>query len=415
MRLLCRTGGVLLAAFVLLLMPGCGDQYRPVANPVIGPGGQPQQTHYAYVVNNNPAGDGSVTQINVSGDSVTQVQTTGLGSNYIAFPNTSAAALFVTNGGNDSVSEFDVSGAGTAINLPTGSHPVVVTSTQNGVMYVLNSGPNSFCPNTGSISTVSTATLAVANTACVGVNPIAMVQAAGGGRLYVINQGDNSVSAFDPASQSVVTIFTMANGIGLNPVFLTSSADGAYIFVVAAGDGVNPGTLSIISTGNYSVVPSVSLGVRPTFAFFDPTLVRLYVTNGGSNTVSIFDGSNVNINNSPPIPLLGTTPVGANPVSVTALPNGTRFFVASSGSNNVTDASATSFAVLNTIPLPVGSNPVWIASEPTSTKIYVANQSTTSVIQTLNDAVAVNIPAPAQNSTCTSSCALQQPVMIITN
>jgi DNA-binding beta-propeller fold protein YncE len=415
MRLLCKTGGASLAAFILLLIPGCGDQYRPVANPVIGPGGQPQSTHYAYVVNNNPAGNGSTTQIDVSGDTVTLVQTTGPESNYIAFPSNSTAAVFVTNGGNDSVSEFDASGVGSTINLPTGSHPVAVTSTQTGAMYVLNSRPNSVCPSTGSISTVSTSTLAVSGTACVGVNPIAMVQQSGGGRIYVINQGDNSVWAFDPTTQSIVGVFTMANGIGLNPVFLTSSADGTFIFIVAAGDGVNPGTLSMISTTNYSVVPSVPLGVKPTFAFFDPTLVRLYVTNSGSNTVSIFDGSNVNINNSPAIPLLGTTPVGANPISVTALPNGTRFFVASSGSNTVTDASATSFAVLNTIPLPVGSNPVWIASEPTSTKIYVANQSTTSVIQTVNDTITATVPAPAQNPNCTSSCALQQPVMIVTD
>ena len=124
--------------------------------------------------------------------------------------------------------------------------------------------------------------------------------------------------------------------------------------------------------------------------------------------------SNVNINNSPAIPLLSTTAVGTNPVSVTALPNGTRFFVANAGSDSVTDASATSFSVLNTIALPAGSNPVWIASEPTSSKIYVANQSTTSIIQTVNDALNANVPAPAQNPSCTSSCALQQPLMIVT-
>src|SRR5208282_6892353 len=98
-----------------------------------------------------------------------------------------------------------------------------------------------------------------------------------------------------------------------------------------------------------------------------------------------------NVSSSPAIPLLGTTNVGTTPVSVTALPNGTRFFVASSGSNNVTDVSATSFGVLNTIALPVGSNPVWIASEPTSSKIYLANQSSVSIIQTSNDVVGANL------------------------
>ncbi len=207
----------------------------------------------------------------------------------------------------------------------------------------------------------------------------------------------------------------MASGIGLNPVFMTASADGAYIFVVTEGDGVNPGALNIISTGNYSVVPSVPLGVKPTFAYFDPTRVRLYVTNSGSNTVSVFDASNINLYGSPAIPLLATSPVGTTPVSVTALPDGTRFFVANSGSNNVTDLSATSFAVLNTIALPAGSTRSWIASEPTSSKVYVANLSSTSIIQTVNDTVTATVPAPAQNPGCTSSCALQQPVMIITN
>ncbi len=129
MRFLRRTGFVLFAAFILLSELGCGDQYRPVANPVLGPGGQPQPTHYAYVVNYNPNGDGSTTQFDVSGDTVTQLQTTGLGSNYESFLSTSAAALFVTNGGSDTVSEFAVSQTGivTTINLLPGSHPVAVT------------------------------------------------------------------------------------------------------------------------------------------------------------------------------------------------------------------------------------------------------------------------------------------------
>ena len=119
---------------------------------------------------------------------------------------------------------------------------------------------------------------------------------------------------------------------GSTPHIWTASADGFYIFVVTAGDGVNPGALDIIATGNYGVLPSVPLGVKPKFAFVDPFLDRLYVTNSGSNTVSVFDASNVNVTGSPAIPRLATANVGTTPVSVTALPNGTRFYVANSGS-----------------------------------------------------------------------------------
>ena len=54
---------------VLAIELGCGNQYRPVANPLVGPGGQPQSTHYAFVLNYNPIGNSSTTKIDVSGDS----------------------------------------------------------------------------------------------------------------------------------------------------------------------------------------------------------------------------------------------------------------------------------------------------------------------------------------------------------
>ena len=47
---------------------GCGDQYRPVANPIVGQGGQPQATHYAFVVNSSAGGNSSAVQLDVSGD-----------------------------------------------------------------------------------------------------------------------------------------------------------------------------------------------------------------------------------------------------------------------------------------------------------------------------------------------------------
>ncbi len=416
MKFLRVVGLIALAAFLLLIELGCGDQYRPVANPIISPGGQPQTTHYAWVVNYNASGNGSTTEIDVSGDTNLAVNSMGIGSIAEAFP-ASSLSLYVANNGNDTVNQYlpTLAGAITTINLLPGSRPVALTSAQNNAMYVLNEGTNSACPTTGSISIISTTTLTVTGTYCVGVNPVAMVQSPTNGWIYILNQGDDSVSAFNPAGPFVVGTITATNGLGLNPVSVTANSQG-WIFVVTQGDGVNPGALNLIPSGFYYIAASIPLGIGPTSSVVDPNLNRLYVANTVGNTVSVFDASNVNVANNPAMPLLATVAVGTTPIGITALLDGSKFYVANEGSDDVTVVSASSFSVLKTIPLPSGANPVFIASDPTSSKVYTANQGTsnTSIIQTSNDSVAQSIAAPAQNPSCTSSCALQTPVMIIT-
>ncbi|MFZ0913822.1 MAG: YncE family protein [Candidatus Korobacteraceae bacterium] len=412
---------LLLAALILLAELGCGDQYRPVANPIVGPGGQPQNTHFAYVVNNNPNGNGSTTTIDVSGDTVSWLQPMGVGSIYEALPS-SSTALFIANSGSDTVSDFPAysSGAVTTIGLLSGSHPLFLTMSTNTTVYALNSGFNSACTTTGSVSSIATITATVTNTACVGLNPINMVQAASGGQVFVLNQGDNlgqgSVSVLDPATLALVKTLNPADGLGLNPVYATSSVDGSYIFVVTQGDGVHPGALDILTPGlTPAVAASVPLGVKPTYSYLDAHLNRLYVINAGDNTVSVLDASNVNVANSPPIPSLSApVAVGTTPSGIAALQDGTRFYVANSGSNDVSVVSATSFAVLKTVAVGVG--PTFVAADPGSTKVYVTNPRgfSTSVIQTVNDTVSATIAAPPQDPTCTASCALQQPMMVVT-
>jgi YVTN family beta-propeller protein len=415
MRFGRKTVFMILAAFVLLSELGCGDQYRPVANPVVSPGGQPQSTHFAWVLNYNPSGDGSTTEIDVSGDTNLAVNTMGVSSSSEAFPSNSLS-LYVANQGDDTVNQYlpTLSGAITTISLLPGSHPVALTSATNSFMYVLNAGSNSACPTTGSISSISTATLSVTNTTCVGPNPIAMVQAPTNGYIYVINQGDNSVSVFNPSAVTIVGTLTTQLGLGLNPVALAVNAQG-WIFIVTQGDGVTPGTLDLVPTGYFYIAGTTPLGVLPTHAVIDPNRNRLYVTNSGDNTVSVFDASSITQQGTPPLPLLATVPVGTQPISVTALLDGTNFYVANAGSDNVTVVSQSSFTPLATVALPSGANPVWIAADPTSQKVYVAEAGTaeTTIIQTSNNTITQSISAPAQVSGCTSSCALQTPVMIL--
>jgi YVTN family beta-propeller protein len=424
MRFLRKTSFLGFAAFILLAELGCGDQYRPVANPIISGGGQPTSTHYAYVVNFNGGGPGSTTQIDVSGDTNVGVNTMGVGSVSEAFPPNSDE-LFIANSGNDSVSEYlpILAGAVTTIALLPGSNPVFVSSAQAGSMYVVNSGTNSACPNTGSVSTIPTATLSVTSTVCVGVNPSSMVQVPTGNFanfIYVLNQGNSSnpasVSVYNPSGGGVSSTITSTNGLGANPVSLTASTDGNWVFVVTQGSAGSPGALDIIAAGSGTVGASVPLGMLPTFSVIDPVLNRLYVTNNGDNTVSVFDATNVNLTASPAMPTLATVTVGTGPIGVTALADGTKFYVANAGSDNVTVVSASSYSVLGTVALAPGADPVWIASDPTASRVYVANKGTTNttIIQTSNNTVTLSIPAPPQVAGCTVSCGLQQPVMIVT-
>src|SRR5580698_6127214 len=173
MRVSRKTVFIALIACALMAELGCGDQYRPVANPIISPGGQPQTAHYAFVVNYNPQGDGSTTQINVSGDTNQAVNAMGKGTSAEAFP-TNSLSLYVANAADDTVMQFlpTLAGAITTISLLPGSHPIALTSQTNTAMFVLNSGTNSACSQTGSLSTISSATLSVATTVCLGPDPI---------------------------------------------------------------------------------------------------------------------------------------------------------------------------------------------------------------------------------------------------
>lgn len=413
------------ALCLLGLALGCGDTYRPVANPIVGQGGTPQTAHYAFVVNTNPAGNSSTVQIDVSGDTNLQIQPSGAGAVAESFLANSNGAIFTANSLADSVTEYttvQTFSPITTINLPIGSRPIALTTARAGSMYTLNSSPNVNCPNSGSISVINTSALAVIGTTCVGVNPVSFAQLPNGTKVYIADQGDNAISVYDPDAQSIecqtegtctVTI-TQSMGLGLNPVFVIPSLDSNYVFVVNKGDGTNPGSLSIITTANDQVAQNIPLGVAPTFASIDPHLLRLYVANTGGNSVTVFDVSTISLSSNPALTTLATVNVGSGPVGITALPDGTRFYTANSLSNDATVVSAASYSVLKTIP--VGQDPVWIASEPSSTKVYTANKlsGNVSIIQTVNDTLVTNMAAPPQDSTCTQSCALQQPSMILT-
>lgn len=385
-----KTGRSLLPCIAVIIfwgmLTGCGDTFRPVANPILKPGGDPSTVHVALVVSNNSGAPGMAAAIDVSGDTNIGNFAVGRGPTSAAFlPGTAQA--FVANKNDDTVSLLTPLALGspvTTITLPAGSAPFSLAGSQTGAMYVANSGANA-------VGVISTATLSQQFTIPVGRTPVALIVTPNAAVLYSVNQGDGTVTAISPQVNSVITTIS----VGASPVAAAANSDSKTVYVLNQGSG----TVSAIDVASNTVSATVSTGASPRFLIFDPHLRRLYVANAGSNTISVFN-ADVGLS------LLATVPVGAGPTSIAPLADGTRIYVANAGcadsvqltgcsGNTVSVVDAVSLAVRKTIS--VGSTPISLASDPQSTKVVVANRDSNNItdIRTSDDTIVNTVPSGA--------------------
>ena len=357
-------------AILLLWFTGCGDYFRPVANPVAKPGGDPAVQRTAVVISNNNGGIGGSTDIDISGDTVMATHVLGLNPVYAA--SFSGFVTYVANAGDDTVSNYNANSPGSEpaiTNLPKGSRPTFCIIA-NGALLVANSGTNT-------VAVVETSQNVVSHLIPVGVNPVSIAALPNFNKVYVVNQGDNTVSVVDTLDFTVVKTIPVGN----KPIASAVNPDGGLVFVVNQGSA----DITAIDTSSDTVSKTFPVGGSPNSVFYDTGLRRMYVTNPGNNTVAIFKADVV-----PPVQL-ATVTVGNAPVAVTALADGTRAYVANSGSNNVSVISTTNNTVLKTIA--VGTTPVAIAASGDSLRVIVANRDSDNVssIQTSNDTVIATI------------------------
>lgn len=400
----CRAP-VLVVGILFLLCLGCGETYRPVANPVIPNQPNPAFSHVVVVINGNGANNpGSSTTIDVSGDSATSQSQAGLGPVYAAL--VGGTQVYVANSLEDTISEFSVaiSVPVVTISLPSScgtppcSMPVFVGSTETGTVYVANSKSNT-------VSAISTSGLAITNSITVGTSPVALAETPDTQKVYVANQGTNgsggSVTVINTLDKSVVSNPPLAGFGWLSPVWVVARSDSQRIYVLDQGSGL----VAAIDTSLDSVVSSVSVGVGANYMVYDSHLNRIYVVNPTANTVTSLDAST---------DALPASPVSiANPRSVAALPDGSRFYVSSgtvsggTATSQVTVVSAVDFKVKTTIPfMSVPALPAFctvktwaelsVVAAADSSRVYVSNcdAGDTSVIQTSNDSLLAEMPAP---------------------
>jgi YVTN family beta-propeller protein len=186
---------------------------------------------------------------------------------------------------------------------------------------------------------LNSATNAISNVAYLPAasHPVAMVETPSGSDLYVLNQGNNTVSDLSPIDLSTVATIPVAS----SPVWAVSRPDSQRVYVLTQGTASLPSQLYTINTATNAVVPQSpqSVGVAgANFVLYDKSRNRLYVTNPNAAAVYAFDA-----NTDPPTPVgnpagisiplppvcSSTTCSGVMPVSVAALPDGSRFYVAS--------------------------------------------------------------------------------------
>ncbi len=328
-----RVGQLSILAVVTLICISCGEVYRPVVIPTSTTPPNPASFHAVFAINANaPFNQGTALQIDVAGDTNIGEANMGLNPTHIGIlPNN--GRLFVASAGSilnppgpDLVTSFTPAsnssiptGLGNPVvfSLPPGSQPDFVNTTQTNAVYVANFGTNS-------VSLLNPITNTVTQTSPVGSQPVAIAETPDGLNVYVVNQGDNTVTDLSPTDLS--TIATLS--VGTTPIWAVARPDSKRVYVVTQGDG----NLYTIHTDTQTVDPTVRSvgGAGANFALYDKIRNRVYVTNPTAGALYVFD-----VSVDPPAPLTtimmsaAACPGGCSPVSVTALPDGSRFYVAS--------------------------------------------------------------------------------------
>jgi DNA-binding beta-propeller fold protein YncE len=361
-----RVIGLAAMAVATVLWMSCGQIYRPVVIPINNIPPNPEDFHAIFSINNNtPFNYGTGMQIDVSGDTEIGAANMGVNPTHAGIlPNDSR--VFVANAGSqngtdaDSITAFFPAadsrtatgiGAPTVFSLPTVGPtnpateqpsfycpylPVYVTTAQNSAVFVANYGTEnvSTCSisSTDSVAILNPLTNTIAQVSYLpaATHPVAMAETPNGLNLYVANQGNNTVTNLSPIDLTTQAIIP----VGSEPTWMVSRVDGLRVYVVTQGDG----NLWTINTATNAVMSTQSVGgAGANYVLYDNSLNRLYVTNPNAGAVYVFDATvdppnplaTVSIAAPPPCAASPGACSAAAPVSVAALPDTTRFYVAS--------------------------------------------------------------------------------------
>ena len=449
---------------LMLLAAGCNDTLRQFIVPVPPPTGDPGALAHAITLSTNPvlSSDGSDLHIDVSGD--TNVGIVTVGPNPVFLGTTSNQAFVINSGDATTPPTVSVyialnpqnATVNTVTLPPSSSKPIAGATSSVNSIYIANNGSNN-------VDVITTGVLAVTTTIPLPAGdkqPVMIAGNAANNKIFVVNQGSNNVTEISTIDNTVIKDIT----VGSSPVWAVMSTDGLFVFVVNQGDG----TVSVIDTSLEIVLPCAgpscvggnairvgsSAASSPNFAFYEPKLKRVYVSNTGENTVSVIKANGIDLGSVPQVlpEKLKDVPVSGTPVSVTALSDGTRAYAAlgncpagvnhtslpgTNPANNFSSCTGNLVSVIDAVALTekktitVGVGPISIDASRDASRVYVVNShdtvtgssgthtaGTISDISTITDSVVMVKLAPQQDPKCLASstvfCPVQTPFMVRT-
>jgi YVTN family beta-propeller protein len=188
----------------------------------------------------------------------------------------------------------------------------------------------------------------------VGAAPVEI--ATDGSRMFVSNNGSNSVSVIDTGLTTGVIQKIADIAVGEAPEGLAVKLSRVYVANTRAD------TVSVIDKAQLTVVATIGVGSVPGQIAADPSGPALYVTNRGSGTISVIDSSSNTVT--------ASMDAGAFPRGIAVSPDGSMLYVTNVGEGGLGWLS-TGGTLYGTAT--VGAAPYNVVLNPSTWTGYVAN------------------------------------------
>jgi hypothetical protein len=372
------TAAILSAAFTaVVLLTGCGNQYRPVVSSIspVGPAGQP--TKYAVSIS-NPNGADVVTGYSITGNVITVFVDTP--NPFLAGQSVSLSGFLTSTFLNGQTLTVQAAGLTTTQFQASFTHANAAASEIATATYL--------GPQPGLITIVDFSGDTILTTPQVQTNPSYFVLNTSGTEGYTVNAqgqfdffGTSNPSSLITSQIGQTTLPVNSSAVTLS-AFTPSSAN-STIFVPQ----VSTSTVAALNGGSAALYDSVSVGANPIYVVGADSTPRVYALSQGA-TPGTSNGSAAAIETAATnaLAISSTIPLGVNPVYGVMTADDRRAFLLNKGSGTISVVNVVNNALDSTTPtitLPainiggtstVPPNPIWAGLAPTVSELIVLNQ-----------------------------------------